>query len=234
MDVSLMFSLGEGLVVERVEQEATTLTVFVVSTSLAAKCPLCQEPSDHLHSHYHRVVADLPCGGRQVRLILVVRKFRCKTSTCLRKVFAERFAPLVEPWARQTTRLIEALQAIGLATCGEGGARLAAKLSHPTSPTTLLRRIMALPTEPVETVRELGSDDFSFRRGRRFGTLLVGLERHQILDLLPDRTSATAAAWMRASPGDQAGEPGPGRRRCRRRQTRRSSSGAVRGSVPPV
>jgi transposase len=87
-----------------------------------------------------------------------------------------------------------------LATCGEGGARLAAKLSHPTSPTTLLRRIMALPTEPVETVRELGIDDFSFRRGRRFGTLLVDLERHQILDLLPERTSATAAAWMGQHP----------------------------------
>lgn len=44
MDGSLVFSLGEGLVVERVEYEATTLTVFVASTSLAARCPLCQEP----------------------------------------------------------------------------------------------------------------------------------------------------------------------------------------------
>lgn len=80
-----------------------------------------------------------------MRLLVRVPKFRCKTPTCPRKVFAERLAPLIEPWARQTTRLIEALQAIGLAPCGEGGARLAEKLSLPTSPTTLLRRIMALP-----------------------------------------------------------------------------------------
>jgi transposase len=200
MDGSLVFSLGEGLVVERVECEATTLTVFVASTSLAARCPLCQELSDHLHSHYQRMVADLPCGGRQVRLLVCVPKFRCKTPTCPRQVFAERLAPLIEPWARQTTRLIEALQAIGLATCGEGGARLAEKLSLPTSPTTLLRRIMALPTEPVKTVIELGIDDFSFRRGRTFGTILVDVRTHQVLDLLPDRTTATSAAWMRGHP----------------------------------
>src|SRR5215467_9195392 len=196
MEVSLVLSLGEGLVVERVEQGATTLTVFASSPSLAARCPLCQQLSDHLHSHYQRRVADLPCGGHQVRLLVQVPKFRCKTPTCPRKVFAERLAPLIEPWARQTTRLIEALQAVGLATCGEGGARLAAKLSLPTSPTTLLRRIMALPTAPVDPVSALGLDDFSFRRGRTFGTLLVDLDRHRLLDLLPDRTSATAAAWM--------------------------------------
>jgi transposase len=164
MDASQAFSLGEGLVVERVEHEATTLTVLVASPSLAARCPLCQEPSEHLHSHYQRVVADLPCGGRQVRLLVQVPKFRCKTSTCPRKVFAERLAPLIEPWARQTTRLIEALQAIGLATCGEGGTRLAAKLNLPTSPTTLLRRIMALPDVTPEPVQELGIDDFGATR----------------------------------------------------------------------
>lgn len=194
MDVSRLLSLGEGLLVERVEHEATTLPIFVSSTSLVSTCPLCHEPSDHLHSHYQRGVADLPCAGRQVRLLVRVPKFRCQTSACPRKVFAERLAPLIEPWARQTTRLIEALQAIGLATCGEGGTRLAAKLSLPTSPTTLLRRIMALPDVTPGPVQELGIDDFSFRRGLRFGTILVDLERHGVLDLLPDRQAETAAA----------------------------------------
>ena len=161
MDVSLLRSLGERLIVERVEQDAMTLTVLAASTALAATCPLCQEPSDHLPSHYQRVVADLPCGGRQVRLLVRVPKFRGKTPTCPRKVFAERLAPLIAPWARQTTRLIEALQAIGLATCGEGGTRLASKLGLPTSPTTLLRRIMVLPDVTPDPVQELGIDDFS-------------------------------------------------------------------------
>lgn len=101
MVVSLVLSLGEGLVVERVKQDAmAALTVFVCSTSLASLCPLCQQPSAYLHSHYQRAVADLPCGGRQVCLLVCVPKFRCKTPTCPRKVFAERLAPLIAPRAR--------------------------------------------------------------------------------------------------------------------------------------
>jgi hypothetical protein len=74
------------------------------------------------------LVADLPCAGRHVQLVLHVRKFRRDTPTCPRKVFAERLGPFVEVWARTTTRFRKAIEAIGLATCGEGGARLADRL----------------------------------------------------------------------------------------------------------
>src|SRR5215472_517752 len=65
---------------------------------------------------------------------------------------------------------------------------------------TMVRRIMALPSQPVEHVECLGIDDFAFRRGRTFGTVVVDLDAHQIIDLLPDRQAETAAAWMAAHP----------------------------------
>src|SRR6266550_5089582 len=99
-----------------------------------------------------------------------------------------------------TTRLSKMIEAIGLATCGELGARLAPPLGMRTSPTTILRRTMALPTCPPEQVSLLGIDDWSFRRGRTFGTILVDLVTHEIIDLLADRTTETAQAWMQAHP----------------------------------
>jgi excisionase family DNA binding protein len=149
-----------------------------------------------MHSRYSRVVKDLPCAGQQVQLILHVRKFFCDTTDCARKIFAERLPQLVAPWAHMTTRLCQAVQAIGLATCGRLGARLAYRLGITTSWMTLVRRVMALPTKPTEQVYCLGIDDFSFLRGRTFGTVLVDLDTHRVMDVLPDRQAETATIWM--------------------------------------
>ncbi|GHO47436.1 transposase [Ktedonospora formicarum] len=59
---------------------------------------------------------------------------------------------------------------------------------------------MALPTEPVGQAPQISIDDFSFRRGRKFGTIIVDLQTHKMLDVLPDRTKDSAAAWMAAHP----------------------------------
>jgi transposase len=99
-----------------------------------------------------------------------------------------------------TIRLCQALQSIGLATCGKGGAKLAARLGMQTSRNSILRCIMDLPDSSAASVVYLGIDDFSFRRGYRFGTLLVDLESHRVVDLLPDRRAETAAQWMRQQP----------------------------------
>jgi transposase len=97
----------------------------------------------------------------RVKLILYVRKFFCDTAECVRKVFAERLPDLVAPWAQMTTRLTQALQTIGLATCGRLGARLASHLGITTSWMTIVRRVMALPTAQAEHVECLGIDDFA-------------------------------------------------------------------------
>jgi len=99
-----------------------------------------------------------------------------------------------------TIRHSEQITCIGLATCGKGGTRLAARLGMHTSRQTLLRHIMDLPDPPVGSILYLGIDDFSFRRGGRFGTILVNLESHRVVDLLPDRKADTSAAWMRRQP----------------------------------
>lgn len=200
MDMSSLFDLPDGLEVTSTAVVDTVLTVHVVAKAKSSTCPLCAQPATRVRSCYTRLVADVPCAGRRVQLLLHVRKFLCATAACPRQIFTERLALFLKPMARMTTRLSQTIEAVGLATSGELGARFSTHLGIVTSPTTILRRTMALPTHPPEHVSLLGIDDWSFRRGRKFGTILVDLRTHEIIDLLPDRTTETAAAWMQAHP----------------------------------
>src|SRR5258706_8476290 len=192
--------LPAGLKIATTTLRNDLLVVQVVSTKMKSCCPLCFCLAQRRHSQYTRVVADLPCAGFRIQLILHVRRFFCDHADCIRKIFTERLPAFVLPWARLTVRLCEALQSLGLATCGELGTRLAARLAMQTSPTTILRRLMMLPLEPVKSVVHLGIDDFALRRGRNYGTVLVDLQRHQVIDLLPDRKAETAKVWLQKHP----------------------------------
>jgi transposase len=200
MEGTPLLPLPQGLQITHIEKLETGLMIHVLSTQPTCLCPLCEALSDAVHSRYQRSLKDLPCCGQQIGLQLTVRKFFCQNPQCQRKIFTERLPTFVEPWAQMTLRLGQALQAIGLSTSGSLGARLSLRLGIATSWMTILRHILRLPEALNVTVTVLGVDDFSFKRGRKFGTILVDLSTHQVIDLLPERSSESAGAWMRGHP----------------------------------
>ena len=190
-----------SLALDEVRLTPDGITVFVASMLPNNRCPLCDQSSTRVHSRYQRKLADLPWQGLAVRIYWCSRKFFCDNSACPQRVFTERLPDVAKPYARKTCRMAAVFGALGFACGGEGGARLAERLGMPVSPDTLLRFIRRQPLPSGPTPRVLGVDDWAFRRGQRYGTILCDLERHRVVDLLPERSVESFQTWLSARPG---------------------------------
>lgn len=160
-------------------------------------CPLCNKSSNRIHSFYTRRLADLPISGKLVQIRLNARRFFCRNKKCAQSVFTERFKSDILPYARRLTRSADLLRNIGLLVGGNKGALLSHFASNPVSPSTILRLVRRLEIkEPAITSGIVGVDDWAFKKGRNYGTIIVDLEQRKAIDLLPDREADTLARWL--------------------------------------
>jgi transposase len=195
--------IPQHFVVERVLPHAAGVSIVCRTRRLASRCPTCRSLSARTHSHYERRIADLPWQGRSVTLCFQARRLRCGNRRCARRTFTERAEDAVRPHARGTLRLREIQRSVGLALGGEAGARLVERLGMRASADTMLRMVRSRPSSLDRAPRILGVDDWAWRRGQRYGTVLVDLETNRVVDLLPDRDSATLADWLATHPGTE-------------------------------
>ena len=137
-----------------------------------------------------------------MRIELSVRRFFCTEANCAQHIFTERLPNTVTRYSRRTRRLSAALDRITVALGGSAGSRLAEQLGILTNGSTLLRGLRkGTSASSSQPPRVLGIDDWAWRKGQRYGTIFCDLERGKVIDLLPDRSAESTAAWLRQHPG---------------------------------
>ncbi|HAL52918.1 MULTISPECIES: ISL3 family transposase [Pseudomonadati] len=188
----------------KAETTYTSLGELYISTYAYQKhstCPICGITSDRVHSRYFRTLLDLPVSGYLVKIKLRARKYFCDNSVCHRKVFTERFDCEIRPYYRRMIRSNELLFKMGLELGGNRGSAISRYVGLPVSSSTMLRVIQGVDIQPKALTSEvIGVDDWAFKKGSTYGTVIVDLERKEVIDLLPDRESDTLAEWLKNHP----------------------------------
>jgi transposase len=168
----------------------------------SALCPDCGVSSHSRHSRYWRKLRDLPLQGASVTLKVQMGRWRCRSRRCLRQIFTERVDGVLLPHSQQTNRLSEVHRLVGRALGGRSGQRLLNRLGMPSTRHTLLRQVIkaAGGSGWQPAIRVVGVDDWAWRKGQSFGTILVDLERSQVVDLLPTRSAQVLGEWLAQHP----------------------------------
>src|SRR5260370_5172766 len=190
-----------NLKVLAVERNETDWTVSVNGRNHAT-CPVCGIRSISRHSSYRRTLHDLPAQGTPVTVRARLTRWRCRNDQCERRIFAERLPRLAAPFARRTARLAGIVRLFGHGAGGRPAERLMARLGMPVGHTTILRDVKRSARTHADPalVRAAGIDDWAWRKGMTYGTVIVDLERRRVVDLLPDRSAASTPKWLKGHP----------------------------------
>ena len=176
------------------------ITLHLHGKRKTAQCPECFKRSDSVHSCRRRRIQHLPCSGQTLWLVFSVRHWYCRNPACSRKIFAESLAPFAGSHQQSSQALQNLQRQLGLIAGGEAGKRAATAAALRCSADTLLRRVINTPETKQSGAPHVGIDEWAWHRGHCCGMLIVNLDTHRPLVLLPGRDQRTLATWFRKYP----------------------------------
>jgi transposase len=160
-------------------------------------CPRCQTCCSRGKESRPRCMRDLPILERPVLLWLHVRRFECQGCQHRPWETSETFGAHVQ-W---TERLYQRVRAEFLGGCP--GRELARR--YGLSERTVFRWTFEKSRggRPRKLGRALGIDEYSRRKGHRYNTLMVDLDKGKPLVTFKGRRSDDVVGWFRSRPQEE-------------------------------
>jgi len=196
-----IWSLGKGVRILDAERLDGQWLISAMAIG-SGVCPDCGARSTRRHGWHERHLQDLPAQGASVTVKLRLQRWLCRNESCERKTFATQLPEVAASRARRTDRSAEVVYLFGHGVGGRPGERLIKRMGMPTSDDTILRCVKRRVKERSSEgkTRVVGVDDWAWRKGSTYGTIIVDLERRQVLDLFPERAAGMTADWLRQHP----------------------------------
>jgi len=170
------------------------------SNSRSAACPECRKSSERQHSYQFRRVRDLPILGEAVTLLIYQQRYYCGNEECKTTVFTES-NELVNEYSQFTKRCREYMLKIATCMSSESASKILSYQGIRVSGDTLLNMLKEAGAEYSGKVgKNIGIDDWAYRRGQTYGTIICDLDTHEIVEILEGRDSETLEKWLRGHP----------------------------------
>lgn len=162
-----------------------------------SKCPFCNRRSHQIRSKYIRIIQCLPVMQYSCIIELETRRFKCINNKCSHKIFSESFKDLVKRYGRVTTLLDKTLTKLLLEVSARRGSYLAKLMKIKRSTSTCLRTISKLNVPNKYELEHIGIDDWAFKKGCFYGTIIVDSLTGKAVNLINSRKKEAVAEHLR-------------------------------------
>lgn len=184
------------LEITHIQEADDEIILFMHSLSHQSVCSKCGTVSLQHHGSHHRKAQDLPIFGKRVILDMQIYDYQCPH--CSPYSYTETFDGFLQYNSRMTERLEDFICLLALGSsceaCAKAMQTLHVKISGDTVIRLLLRRYknQTIPT----CSSTIGVDDFAFKKGRTYGTIIVDEVTHKPVALLEGRDEQTLKEWL--------------------------------------
>lgn len=187
------------LIVNNIDYSCSIVKIYASIKAKQSKCPICGKYSNKAHDHYTRTISDLPVFQNKTAISLKTRKFKCQNPQCNRKVFSEQ-TPYILRYSRRTKRVSKILDSLSIESTGKLGSMLSEQLLISVSNSTITRMAHKQQLPQITQPKVLEVDDWVYRKGISYGTVLIDMETSKPIDVLPSREGKELKKWLSKFP----------------------------------